>query len=83
MSKNNSEDLYSIGNRIRDERERQGLTQEQLAELSDLPRETISRAESGSRAISVDRIAQICHGLRGDSQINVIIPDPVFRRVSP
>ena len=28
-------------------------------------------------------VAQIRHGLQGDPEINVIIPDPVFRRVSP
>ena len=64
MSKNNSEDLYSIGNRIRDERERQGLTQEQLAELSDLSPRTISRIETGTTISSVDRLVGICSALK-------------------
>ncbi|MEV7969448.1 XRE family transcriptional regulator [Sphaerisporangium sp. NPDC088356] len=54
-------DLQEIGARVRRERERAGLTQRQLAELTDISQPTLARIELGSRPrltiAELDRLA--------------------------
>ncbi|MEO3863747.1 helix-turn-helix transcriptional regulator [Acrocarpospora sp. B8E8] len=54
-------DIHAIGERVRSERERAGLTQRELAELADLSQPALARIELGTRAqlaiAELDRIA--------------------------
>ena len=55
--------LLEIGTRIREERERQGLSQEKLADLTKLGRVTISRFETGTQRLSMENAVKICKAL--------------------
>lgn len=61
-----------VGHRIRDLRESQGLSQLDLAWLSGVGRHTVSRAELGTHAASVDVIVKIARALD-------VPPDRLFR----
>ena len=63
MSKNNSEDLIYIGEKIREERKRQNISQECLAEDADVSFKTINRAENGEGEIKVSTLIAICDAL--------------------
>jgi transcriptional regulator with XRE-family HTH domain len=52
-----------VGERIRATRKRTDLTQEQLAERMGIDSKTISRAENGIYAISLDQLARIAWAL--------------------
>lgn len=41
-----------------------GLSQEQLAELADISRHTVYRAEGGTHATSTDAVLKIAHALK-------------------
>lgn len=51
--------MKSIGVRIRKERERQNLTQEQLAEKLGISKSFLSKMESGQKPISLIRLIEI------------------------
>lgn len=53
----------AVGRRIRTLRERTGISQEALAERSEVSRDTIVRAELATSGISLDVLARIAHGL--------------------
>lgn len=53
----------AIGDRIRAERDRVGLSQEKLAERVELDRKTINRIEQGTYATSIDRLIRIASAL--------------------
>ena len=53
----------AIGKRIRTERERAGLTREQLAELVDITSRFVADIERGSVGISVPTLRKICEVL--------------------
>lgn len=55
--------LRALGNAIREIREDRGLSQEQLAELSELHRTYVSSVEQGRRNISFENIHKIAAGL--------------------
>ena len=52
-------DYAIIGERIRDERKRQGLTQEDLSDQIDVSVVFMSRVERGETKINLNRLAQI------------------------
>jgi transcriptional regulator with XRE-family HTH domain len=54
---------WTVGHRIRTLRRAAGLTQQQLAERIGIDLKTISRAENGVYAISIDQAARIARGL--------------------
>lgn len=54
---------WDTGRRLRALREARGLTQIQLAELCGIDNKTISRAENGRRAISVDQVARLARAM--------------------
>lgn len=54
---------WDTGRRLRALRADRGLTQIQLAELCGIDNKTISRAENGHRAISIDQIARLARAL--------------------
>jgi transcriptional regulator with XRE-family HTH domain len=57
-------EIEKIGQRIREARERLGLTQEQLAELIGKGRDTVSHYEIGDRAIVVTELPALAHALK-------------------
>lgn len=58
-----SKELITLGNRVRKERKRQGLSQESLAELIGVSTNTVSRIEGGQTAMSVDVFRKIVQEL--------------------
>lgn len=60
---NNSLDLKEIGARIRSERERYGLTREEIAEIIGLSPFFIGQIERGERRMSMDTLYKISDSL--------------------
>ena len=57
--------LYKIlGNTIRSERQKAGLTQEQLAEKADLARNYIGNVERAENKVTLDTLARIATALK-------------------
>lgn len=54
----------SFGKRVRDERARKGLSQEQLAELAHVHRTYIGMVERGEKNITLGNIAKIAKALK-------------------
>lgn len=50
-----------IGNRLKDKRKKQGLTQERVAELADLSPQHISGIETGGAKVSLPALVQLCN----------------------
>ena len=66
-----NEDLIFIGNRIREERKAQNLSQECLAEDIAMKPANLSKIENGASAVRLDRFIAICDALS-------ISPDKLF-----
>jgi transcriptional regulator with XRE-family HTH domain len=64
-------DLIEIGKKIKEEREKKFLTQEELAEKLDMKKQTISNIENGIRAISMETAKKILNVLGFDLQVVV------------
>lgn len=58
-----SDELLKLGRRIKELREKQGLTQEQLAFACELDRTYISDLERGNRNLSYLALTKIAEGL--------------------
>jgi transcriptional regulator with XRE-family HTH domain len=56
-------DYKEIGRRIRAERRKQDLTQEKLAELSDISESFMGHIERGGRTLSVETLAKLANAL--------------------
>ena len=56
-------DYQKLGNRIRVIRSHQGISQEKLAEITDLARENINRFENASKGLSLDSLVAIANAL--------------------
>lgn len=54
---------WMVGANLREVRQSRGLSQEQLAELAQVDNKTISRAENGVYAITVDFVAKLARAL--------------------
>lgn len=57
------EHRLAIGRKIAHLRESRGLTQEKLAEMSNLQRVNISKIENGRYNVSIDILQRICDAL--------------------
>ena len=55
--------LEDVGNRIMERRKKLGLTQERLAELSDVTTQFVSYAESGKRAMRPENLLKLSSAL--------------------
>ena len=53
-----------FGRRVRQLRDRRGLSQEKLAELAELHRNYVGGVERGERNISLLNIVKLAHGLK-------------------
>ncbi len=58
--------LYEFGKRIRAQRKRIGLTQEQLALIADVDRSYYGAVERGERNITFTVLCRLCLALRCD-----------------
>lgn len=58
--------LIRFGNRVREERHRQGLSQEQLAEKAGLHRTYIGMVERAEKNITLGNVDRICRALAVD-----------------
>ena len=56
-------DYKELGKRIRDERKRQSLTQEKLAELADISDSFMGHIERGGRTLSIETLAKLANAL--------------------
>lgn len=59
----NASPLQRFGRRVRDRRERLGISQEELGRRSDLNRTYIGGVERGERNISLRNLLRICRAL--------------------
>ena len=57
---------------LKDLRNELGLTQEELAVKSGIPRTTISKVENGQRNISIYKLVQIANSVDRDLQISFV-----------
>lgn len=58
--------LQGLGSRIRDQRKRIGLTQEQLALVANVDRSYYGAVERGERNITFTVLCRLCQALRCD-----------------
>lgn len=63
MDNNSVLDLLAVGNRIMTRRKKMGMTQELLAEKSDVTTQFVSYAESGKRAMRPENLVKISNAL--------------------
>ncbi|WP_250229711.1 helix-turn-helix domain-containing protein [Anaeropeptidivorans aminofermentans] len=56
-------DYKKLGQRIRDERTKNNLTQAQLAELVDISDTYIGQIERGERSLTLDTLTRLCNKL--------------------
>ena len=56
-------DYVALGRRIRAERRRQDLTQEQLAEMADISESFMGHIERGGRVLSVETLIRLANAL--------------------
>lgn len=70
--------LHELGNRIRVQRKRIGLTQEQLALVADVDRSYFGAVERGERNITFTVLCRLCFALRCDVALltNGLPPTP-------
>ena len=54
---------WAVGTRIREARHTAGLSQVQLADRAGIDHKTISRAENGVYAVSIDQLARLARAL--------------------
>jgi len=54
---------YLVGSKIKDKRKKQGLTQEQLAEMCDLSVSYIAHIERGTKSLSLESAVKISNAL--------------------
>ena len=70
-------DLQILGKRIREERRRHNLTQEQLAEKTGCTDSYIGQVERGEKCIALDKLCNICNclGVTFDVLLNEYLDD--------
>ncbi len=61
--------IKTIGTAIRTRRKRIGMTQQDIAEIAGLQRQTISRVEAGNNAVAVATVAHVAAVVGLDLQV--------------
>lgn len=69
--------LKIVGSRIRRAREREGLTQEKLAEILGIGSDTISRYETAAIPVSLTMLVRIAESLKVEASSLIPIQDDV------
>lgn len=54
---------FLIGNRIKELRLKSGLSQEKLANISEIDRTYITKVENGKKNVTIQCLSKICNGL--------------------
>ena len=70
-----SQNLIDIGNCIREQRQKFGISQESLAELAGISVNTVSRIEGGQTAMSVEVFKKLVFILGIDANLLLGIPE--------
>ena len=65
-------DAFILGERLKEERQKAGLTQEQLAEKIGTKKSYISRVENGHADVQISTLARIFQGLGRRVAINLL-----------
>ena len=58
--------------KLKEERERKNLTQNDISHISGLSRSTISKIETGNRNVSIDKLIQIANAMDMNIEIRLI-----------
>lgn len=74
--KTDNEFLIKFGERLRDLRQKAGLTQEKLAEMSGMDFTSISSSERGIRNITIGNVAKIAEALNVPPEALLIFKKP-------
>ena len=69
-------DPKALGNRIKEERLRKGLTQQQLADKLNVARCTLANWETGNHQIPMDKLYKLADALEIDTQISLSPKEP-------
>ena len=84
MARNRIEKIYCIiGNRIRAERKKKGLSQEELAKKSNLERPSVVLIENGRQKLPIDRLYLIASALELHPHRLLPEPNEIFATDSP
>lgn len=84
-------DYIALGKRIRAERRKQDLTQEELAELADISDSFMGHIERGGRILSVETLAKLANALHISIEYIVcgeynyqpsVLPDEIHKALS-
>jgi len=70
--------LIRFGNVIRQERERQGLSQEKLAELADVHRTYVGMIERAEKNITLANVEKFAKGLKKPMSYLIVYLQPVL-----
>lgn len=68
----NEKKYYQIVVALREERERAGLTQAKLAEISNLPRSTITKVESGMRNTTLQTLMSMAQAMGKSLELRIL-----------
>lgn len=72
----NTQDLTKLGDRIREQRKKLGLTQEELAHKAEIDRSYIGGVERGERNLTLKVLCAICVALECDiATLTIGIPE--------
>lgn len=63
---------YELVVSLKEKRESLGLTQEKLAQLSNVPRTTITKVESGSRNATLETLMRIAEALGASVELRLV-----------
>ena len=74
-------DVYEIGNKIREAREAQGISQDDLADVMETDRKTVSRHETGEQEMKISAFFQYYDAL--NARPEQLLPDRLQMTATP
>ncbi len=78
LSLKNDNDIYEIGNKIRDRREALGLSQDELADRIGTDKNSVSRHENGTREMKIAVFCQYADALSTDP--DSLLPERLLKK---